>query len=917
MQKGGMQKRGAVKTIQARQTEQAEPAEVQWHAISLEEAFKKLNSSKEGLTKDEAKRRLAIYGPNEIREVHKIKPLTIFISQFNSFFVYLLLIAALIAAIVEHWLDFFAIMAIIILNASLGFVQNYRAEKAIENLKKVLVLKAKVLRGGVLYEIDANEVVPGDIIILSEGDKVVADARLIESHELQTNEAILTGESVPVDKISKSIRADAPISERKNIVYSGTSIVRGSGKALVFNTGMRTEFGKIAFLVQEVKKEKTPLQAKLDSFAKAIGIIVIALSFIIFALGIVFGVDKLQMAFTSISLAVAAIPEGLPAVITICLAIAVRRMYKVKSLIRKLPAAETLGRVTVICTDKTGTITEEKMHVVKFFYNGRVVSKEHLELDIKNVKSKKSEKSKTAEMLIKTGILCNNARVEKINNEEFFFGDPTEQALLRAASQFGFDKQVLTASEPKVKEFPFTSARKLMSVIRQKEKGKKQELISYVKGAPEVIIERSRYEMIDGKLIRLNALRKNYLMQVYAQLANDGLRVLGFAFKKLKKSPKISQNDAESGLVFLGFQAMLDVPRPEVKNAIKKCQEAGIAIKMITGDSLLTAQAVAREIGLRGEAITADQLEKLSDEELKEKLNSYTIFARVTPEHKLRIVNLLKEQHEIVAVTGDGVNDAPALKKADIGIAMGIRGSDVARDVADIVLVDDNFASIVKAVEEGRRVFDNIKKFSYYLLSSNLAEIFIILSGLLLASRLGWPSILALLPLQILWINLVTDGIIALALSAEHGETDIMTRKPSGKLFTFPIVLIWFLLVLIIVAGIIAITSSINIKAPVKLQTVIFTALVFFEGFNALNFRSFKEPIFKLRQNWWLVLAIAISFALQIVIVELPFLQQFFGTTHLALTELLIIFLVSCSILVLGEIFKVARNKLQEKSLKN
>ncbi len=693
------------------------------------------------------------------------------------------------------------------------------------------------------------------------------------------------------------------------MVYSGTTVVRGSAKAVVVSTGMETEFGKIASLVQTVKQEKIPLQQKLDDFAKKISIFVIALCFIIFFIGISFGISKIVMLFTSISMAVAAVPEGLPAVITICLAIAVRRMERVNSLIRKLPAAETLGRITVIATDKTGTITEEKMHVVKLFYNDKFEEIDELKNELKSKNKKLDEE---LDILLKIGVLCNNARVEKINNDFYFVGDPTEQALLRTAAEFGYNKAELEKKEPKVKEFSFTSARKLMSVIRQNKRG----LVSYVKGAPEVVVARCKYELIKGKSYRLDERRKAQLIEFYQMLAKEGLRVLAFAFKRLNKK-ELKQEEVESRLVFVGLQAMLDVPRPEVKNAIKECQKAGIAVKMITGDSLLTAVAVAKKIGLKGEAIEGKELEKMSDEDLAEKLKQVGIFARVGPEEKLRIINVLKKQNEIVAVTGDGVNDAPALKRADIGIAMGIRGSDVARDVSDMVLVDDNFASIVKAVKEGRRVFDNIKKFSYYLFSSNLAELFIIIFGLLLASKLGLQTMLLLLPLQILWVNLVTDGIIAITLSLEHPEADIMERKPQqSKLFTLNIVIVWILLAIIVALGSFLLFKILDVEDAIKLQTITFTSLVFFEAFNALNFRSFKQPLYKLKQNYWLLVAIFITFALQILILQIKPFNIVFNVKPLKLTEIILIVAVAVSILIFGEIFKVVRSNLKKENKK-
>ena len=810
------------------------------------------------------------------------------------------MIAAFISLLMHHLFDFYAIMAIIILNVIIGFVQNYRAEKAIQNLKKMLQPKTKVIREGILYEISIKDIVPGDIIILHEGDKIPGDARIIESHQLQCNEAILTGESIPVDKDAKRIKNEISLTERVNMLYSGTTITNGSGKAVVISTGMKTEFGKIASLVQDVEKEKTPLQVKLNDFAKKIGIVVIIGCIIITVVGIYLGMNKLNMFFTAISLAVAAVPEGLPAVITICLAIAIKRMHNVKCLIRRLPAAETLGRVTVICSDKTGTITEEKMMVNKFYFNKRF----H---DANALISEKLKKDLSSEMLLKINCLCNNARMEQDGEKEgeyVFFGDPTEQALLKAAHSFGFDKEELTRKEPRIHEFAFTSSRKFMTIVR----GKDNMYKSYVKGAPENIIKLSKYELINGKYVYLSEKRRKELEKIYKTLAGEGLRVLGFAFKKVSlKITKINQSHAESGLTFVGFEGLLDPPRPEVKDAIKECKKAGITIKMITGDSDITALAVARQIGLSEKVITGKELEKMSDSELKKKIKEYSIFARVTPKDKLRIVSLLKEnkENEVVAVTGDGVNDAPALKKADIGIAMGIRGTDLSRDVSDMILIDDNFSSIVHAVEEGRRVFDNIKKFSYYLLSTNLAEILIIVIALIFGSRLGLPMLI-LLPIQILWINLVSDGIIALTLSFEEPEADIMTRKPEkADLFNTKLLMIWIAISMYICVSILLILTVIDSGDALKAQTIAFTGIVFLEGFNALNFRAFKSPFYKLNPNWLLLLSIIISFGVQIIIIKAPLLQSFFGTTSLTFKEIIIIGLASVPILIIGELIKI------------
>ncbi|MFH1376581.1 MAG: cation-translocating P-type ATPase [Candidatus Woesearchaeota archaeon] len=857
-----------------------------WHALSDKEVLNELKSSTDGLRENDAKLRLSKYGKNELKELRKIKPFMIFLSQFNSVFIYLLIAAAFVSGLLSEWINFVAILVIVFFNAGIGFFQNYKAEKSIRDLKKLLVPKVKVLRGGVVQEILAVNLVPGDILILNEGDKIVADCRVLGGCDLQVNEAVLTGESVPVTKTNEKLAVSSELTKRVNMLYSGTSVVNGSCRAVVVATGMDTEFGKIAKLVQKVKVEKkTPLQNKVDKFGKKIGIGVIILAILIGAIGLIVGLGWLEIFFMTVSLAVAAVPEGLPAVITIALAIAVVRMYKSKALIRKLPAAETLGRVNVICTDKTGTLTEEKMEVSDVYY------------DNKFHKFGIADKSPTFNKLMEIGLLCNNVDI----GSKQIFGDPTEVALVNAGILKGFDKKKLEKERPEVKEFSFSSIRKLMSVVRKVGDNN----ISYVKGAPDTLIGQSSFEMINGKIVRLTHKRKKELYESSDVLEGKGLRVLAFGFKKVEH---ISLKEAESDLIFVGLQAMIDPPRSEVKNAIITCKNAGIAVKMVTGDSELTAATVGKMIGLDGGVVKGSDIEKMSDADLDKVVNKTVIFARATPEHKLRIVDSLKRQGLIVGVTGDGVNDVPALKKGDIGIAMGIRGTDVARDISDMVLTDDNFATVPKAVREGRRVFDNIKKFSYFLLSGNLAELFIILFFLLFGGLLGWPGFLALLPIQILWVNLVSDGIIAMSLGFEPHEKNIMRRGPDNtNLFTFRVFLVWLGLAGLITAGSLFLFGIFDISSVVKAQTVVFCSLVLFEGFNALNFRSFKEPIYKLKKNLLLFWAILISFGLQILIVQVGFFGKFFGTTPLTLEEWLIILLVSFSIVVVGEVYKKLR----------
>ena len=605
-----------------------------WHALVGKEVIKKFDSSEKGLSDKRAEELLKEYGKNELRKVRRFDAVKVFFNQFKSFLILILIFAAVISFFMHSRLDSIVIFAIIILNSFLGFFQEYKAEKAIEDLKKMMVASAKVLRDGQITEIDSREVVPGDILVLSEGDKIMADARVLRSDGLKTNEASLTGESVPAEKIIGKLSAKLPLADRINMVYQGTTVVVGSGLALVVGTGINTQLGKISELVQEVKAEKNPFKDKLDRFAQKIGIFILILSGLIVGLLVFEGVDVFQSFLVAVSLAVSAIPEGLPAVISLGLAFATRRMIKKNVLVRKLPASETLGRVTVICTDKTGTLTEEKMSVSSVYANGQM------------------NPSKNNELLFKIGVLCNKARYGEKEGKRVLIGDPTESALIVSAENNFLKRDELVKKEKKVKEFAFTSERKMMSVVRED-----KDLMSYVKGAPENIVRNSNYEFVNGREVRVSLKRRDELIKVYEGMASKGLRVLGFAYRKLKV---VNQKEAESNLVFVGFQGMIDPPRPEVKNAIKLCKNAGIRVLMITGDSRLTAEAVAKEIGLKGDSVSSEELQKMSDDELFERIDKVSVFSRISPEDKLRIIDILKKKKEIVAMTGDGVNDALA-----------------------------------------------------------------------------------------------------------------------------------------------------------------------------------------------------------------------------------------------------------------
>ncbi len=837
-----------------------------WHDLSVKEVLKKVRGSVSGLSSGEAMRRLSVYGKNEIKDAGKKSRLRMFFAQFNSLLIYILIAAAVVSALIGQAIDAFVIFVIVILNAGIGFAQEYKAEEIIEKLKRRLDYDVLVLRDHKQKQVSSRFIVPGDIIFLKEGDKVLADCRVLSSENLQINEAILTGESFPVGKDGKVLDSNTILAERKNLLYAGTMVVRGKAMAVVVSTGMETEFGKLAGLVQKTEDEKMPLQEKVDDFSKKISFVILGLIAVVFFVGIYLGLDKLEMFLIAVSLAVGAIPEGLPAIIVITLAVAIKQMYKVKTLVRKLPAAETLGRATVICTDKTGTLTEEQLSVDKI-YSGRFYKKKD-KLDV------------NLRQILKIGILCNNAREES----DEILGDPTETTLIKAAKDFGFDKKKETERNPRVREFEFTSERKMMSIVRSSGRIN----TSYIKGAPGLILPRCSKELVDGKIKLIDEKRREELKEILIKMEGDGLRVLGFAFRQI--AGPVSQSQAENHLIFAGFMGMIDPPRKEVKDAIREAIEAGIKIKIITGDAALTTKAIAEKIGLsskdgagepKGEVIEGRDLERLSDEQWDRVVREKIIFARTTPKQKLRIINILKKQNHTVAVTGDGVNDILALKSADIGIAMGLRGADVARDSSDMVLLDDNFASIIYAVREGRRVFDNLKKSIKFLLAANAADIFIILFALMI----GLP--LPFLPLAILWMNLVTDSLPALALAFEPAEAGVMKERPKKDGLLQGIwhwILIAGVLNFIIVIYIFnwgLLYYGLNVA-----RTMAITSGIMFEMFFVFACKS-ENSIFKtgLLNNKYLIYAVLISIGLQVIVVYTR-LGGLFGFVPLTLGQL-------------------------------
>ncbi len=729
-----------------------------YYEEGVSEVFDDLETGPDGLSSAEAEQRLEKYGRNELDTGHEINPLMIFLAQFNDVLVWILLIATAISAFLGEWVDAVAIFVILLLNAVLGYVQEYKAEKAIDELKKLAAPKASVIRDGSPRKVPAEEVVPGDMLQLQSGDKIPADGRIIEADALETQESVLTGESVPVHKEPGTVEEDARVGDRSDMVYSGTVVTKGQGKAVVTATGMETEVGQIADMLDEQEDTMTPLQEKLDTLGGRIGMATLAICAVIFAAGLLGGQGWLDMFILAVSLAVAAVPEGLPAVITIALAFGVQRMLDRNALIRNLPSVETLGSTTVICTDKTGTLTENEMTVTEV-YDGRSV----VDVTGSGYEPDGEVEGSVDPLLFEIGALCNDADLEE--NEWTVIGDPTEGALLTSARKAGVDADDLLEERPRVGSVPFDSTRKRMSTVHEAD----EERLMYTKGAPDVLLEHcSRIQVRGNKTRELTEEDKEEILGVNDSFTEDALRVLAFAYKEVPEQDKYTEED-ESDLIFVGLQAMIDPPRDEVEESIKKCRTAGIRPIMVTGDHKKTATAIATQLGLDGRAT----------EDVTDVGDDVSVYARVSPEDKLKLVETLQDQGEIVAMTGDGVNDAPALKQADIGISMGIQGTDVAKEASQMVLTDDNFASIVDAVEEGRGIFDNIKKFVNYLLSSNFGEVLVLFVAMLIGfTDASGEIIIPLLPLQILWMNLVTDSLPALALGVDPPEEGIMERDP-------------------------------------------------------------------------------------------------------------------------------------------
>ncbi|MBW2988028.1 haloacid dehalogenase [Candidatus Woesearchaeota archaeon] len=854
-----------------------------FHCKAKEEVLEELGSNEEsGLSQSEAQERREKYGPNKIIVGKPLSPFKIFINQFRNILVLILIIAAigsyLIGLLPGHKSQLentVLILIILFFNGVFGFVQNYKAERSIQALKNMSVTKAKVLRDGKVHLINPEDIVPGDIVLLEQGDKVPADIRLISADALSVDESILTGESMPVTKGVSKLQCDTPLAERYNMVYMNTIITRGNATGVVVATGRATEIGKIAKDVLTASEKKTPFTKELDKLGKRIGYIITGLIIMIAIVQLLIGkADFFTIIMVAISLGVAAIPEGLPAVVTLAMAIGTRKMLKRNALVRKLSVVESLGSVDVICTDKTGTLTENRMTVREIFFNNNKYKVTGVGYSAKGEFLLNGKQVDTSQLkpILEVALNCNNAR-ESVDDkgEVTYIGDPTEIALLVCAQKAG-----LTQGCKRVHEKPFSPEAKFMVTVHETN----GRVVAYIKGAPEVVLSKSSHILDEGGVKPLAQERKQYLLSINDSMAKSALRVLGFGYKELPQN--YTQEDLEQGFVFLGLCGMMDPPREGVKESIRACIEAGIEVKMITGDNLLTAVAVAKEVGLGTRAINGNQLEQMSEEELKRMVSKIDIFARVSPSHKVRVLKALKANGCIVGMTGDGVNDAPALKNSDVGIGMGVRGSDLAKETSDMVLLDDNFVTIKNAIEEGRTIFFNIRKFVNYLLTTNIAEVLVVF----IVSLFGK---LAITPVQLLWINLLTDGLPALALGVDPTPPGIMKKRPikhgEGIINKR---------VLVSIFGIGCVLTAITIplffiglrKSLVMAQTMVFSALVVYEFLRIVMIR--EQERLSLFSNKWLLLALLTSIALQLVVLY-SWLARYFGVVPLGAFEWLLI----------------------------
>ena len=878
-----------------------------WYSISTEKTAEELKTDiNTGLSNEEVEKRQAEFGKNEITSKNKKSIWKMILEQFTDFMIILLIVAAIVSGVVSGEItDSIIILIIVVLNAVIGVVQEVKAQKSLDSLKELSAPHCKVLRDSKIETIESKELVPGDVVILDTGDYVPADLRLTEAVNLKIQEAALTGESVPVEKMAETIKAEnVGIGDRTNCGFSSSLVTYGRGKGIVVATGMSTEVGKIAKMLDDVDESETPLKRRLAVLGKTLGIVAIIICILIFLVGfIVYDRNWVEMLMTAVSLAVAAIPEGLPAISTIVLSIGVQRMVKKNAIIRTLPSVETLGSATVICSDKTGTLTQNKMTVEKVYYNGETAAST----------DKANNVDEHYKLLLHCMILCNDSKLKMEDGKYKLTGDPTETALVDLGIKSNIIKDDLDKEFARTEEIPFDSDRKLMTTVHASN-GK---YVVYTKGGVDELLARCTKIRVNGEDDTLAKEHVDAIVKANEEFANGALRVLAMGYKVIDSLPsKEDLASLEADLTYIGMVGMIDPARPEVKDAVAKCKTAGIRPVMITGDHKATAMAIAKEIGILREgdkAITGAELEQMSQEELEKQVHDISVYARVSPDHKVRIVNAWKSHGEVVAMTGDGVNDAPALKTADIGAAMGIVGTDVAKESADVVLTDDNFATIVSAVEEGRRIYDNILKAVAYLLSANIGEIII----LFIATMLGWIE--PLLPIHILWINLVTDSLPALALSVDPAEKNIMNRKAKKNKNIFSKGMVWRVLYQGAMVGILTLlafgfgcgfdfkAAATNPEIAAVARTMSFAVLAFSELVHVFNLRSNKESIFKvgLMTNKTLIGAVLLSAALMFIVLLIPGLHGIFEIAHLSMNQVLTVAALSVAPLVIVELFKV------------
>ncbi|PIO00595.1 ATPase [archaeon CG10_big_fil_rev_8_21_14_0_10_43_11] len=876
----------------------------EWHTLSAKKTLLRLKSSEDGLSENEAKARLEHYGPNELVEKGGVSPFRVLLNQFKGIMILILFFAAFVSAVLGEFIDSLFIVAIIILNAVLGFVQEYRAERALEALKKLTTPQAQVIRDGVNKEVLARELVVGDIIVLDEGKKIPADARLIRASSLRIDESMLTGESTATQKQIAPLKSGIPSTDMTNRVFMGTLVTAGNALAVVTETGMGTSMGKITELVQSAQTQPTLLQIRLDKLAKILALFVVLISAFTFVLGMLSGQDLVEMFLVTVSLAVSAVPEGLPAIITVTLALGVQRMARKDALVRRLPAVESLGSANIICTDKTGTLTKNQMTVREYaFAHTSPISVTGLGYEPKgeffSKKNVVSAKNPLLREALISGVLCNNSSLQTVDHSWDILGDHTEGALLVAARKAGISHEKLKEDYTFFKEFPFTSERKRMSIVFKT----KNKYRAYVKGAPELLLDQCVYYYDGKQRKKLTKKERDRILTQAGTMADRALRVLLLARNDVTKN--VNEKSAETNLTFIALVGMIDPPREEVKESIMRARNAGIRTIMITGDHANTARAIAKEVGLvEGDvvAITGSELDIMHDDELMRRIEKVSVFARVSPEHKVRILQILmRDENNFVAMTGDGVNDAPAIKSSHIGISMGLRGTDVAKESSDIILLDDNYATIVSAVEEGRNIYENITKFVRFLLSVNFSELFLV--GI--AAIAGFP--LPLLALQILWLNIVTDGLPALALGVDTFHEDVMKRPPRkpkegmihrmlfyalvGGIFAFGTELLVFLLHL----------ENIDLA-----RTMVFSVAVVFELAFVFSSRTLTKSMFRgLFKNWYLLLAVLFSFALQLFAIYTGFMNSLLSTVPLSLMHWVEVFAIAISGVIIVDVIKV------------